>query len=157
MADRLIKLKMAEVILTIGMPGSGKSTWAESYCRAGGAIRINADKMRYLISGNESDQNCNGKVFENLKLMYRYLLDGGYSIVVDNLNCKIKDRKFWIEEAKIYKCKIKCVIFNTGIEVCWVRNCYRARTVPKHVLERFELNFEPPTLEEGFDIISYVN
>lgn len=35
-----------KAIVTIGIPCSGKSTWAEEYCKKTGALEINRDNIR---------------------------------------------------------------------------------------------------------------
>ena len=42
---------MKEVILTVGCPGSGKTTWAKEYARKNSGVIFNRDDMRLSMFG----------------------------------------------------------------------------------------------------------
>ena len=143
-----------KITLLCGNVGSGKSTYAFEFCRANpNTIRINADKMRYIVTGDESNMKCDGAVWASLERMAEYLLDSGFSLIIDNLNYHKKARKFWIGLAKKYFLKIDCVIINTPYDICIDRNKSRSRIVPEFVLEKVKNGWEEPTVEEGFNQI----
>lgn len=143
-----------KIILLTGWPASGKTTYAQSYCRANpNTIHINADKMRLIVAGDESNMKLDGVVWATLERMAEYLLISGYSLVIDNLNKNKKARKQWIKLAKQYLCSIECHKMLTPYGVCIERNSRRERKVPHFVYEKFATDFEEPALEEGFDKI----
>ncbi len=147
---------MNEVILTVGNVGSGKSTWSRELCDINKYIYLNADTLRGIITGDESDQTANGQVFRNLKLFFLYLLKTKHNILIDNLNYNQSNRRFWIENAKLNDYLVRAVVFRTPVGVCWARNAARERIVPRDVLEKVINNWEEPTTKEGFDSIQEI-
>ena len=83
-------------ILTRGIQGSGKSTWARKWVEEDPEhrIRINNDDIRnmlgpYWIPSRES-------IVSNTKLQTTlYAMRMGYDIVVDNMNLNPKEVKYW--------------------------------------------------------------
>ncbi|CAL9992741.1 polynucleotide kinase [Vibrio phage D484] len=40
-----------KVIVTVGVPASGKTTWAEQFCAKTGAVNVNRDDARQELFG----------------------------------------------------------------------------------------------------------
>ena len=41
---------MSKLILTVGIPGSGKSTWSQQYIRENpNTVRVNSDRLREML------------------------------------------------------------------------------------------------------------
>lgn len=85
-----------KLILTRGIQGSGKSTWARQWVEEDpeNRVRINNDDIRnmlgpYWIPSRES-------IVSNTKLQTTlYAMRMGYDIVVDNMNLNPKEVKYW--------------------------------------------------------------
>ena len=142
---------MKKIIVLIGIPGSGKSTYANSFKEKKGYIIFSSDEYRKILLGNEEDQSSNKFIFEKLRedvstLASNY--DG--DIIIDSTNISKRNRKCWIDIANKYNFKCVAVYFNVRIDECLRRISNRERKVPSHVLYRMNKNFEYPTYEEGF-------
>ena len=128
--------------ITVGISGSGKSRFAEFFCKATDVIELNADNYRKELGKGVNDQDINKVVFEEIdKAIVKYLA-GGYSVCVSNTNLhadKIKElaEKFPLNEVVVFFLKD-----SEDIELCWNRiqkdleNGKDRSNVPREVLER---------------------
>ena len=140
-------------IMLIGLPGSGKSTVAETYKALGYHIH-SSDEIREELSGDVNNQNINGLVFQTLHKRIMEDLSNGISCVYDATNISYKRRMSFLQEVhkKIF-CWKKAVVVATPDEVCLQQNEGRERTVPEEVLERMYRHFDPPYYYEGWNEI----
>ena len=128
--------------ITVGISGSGKSRFAEFFCKATDVIELNADNYRKELGKGVNDQDINKVVFTEIdKAIVKYLA-GGYSICVSNTNLhadKIKElaEKFPLNEVVVFFLKD-----SEDIELCWNRiqkdleNGKDRSNVPREVLEK---------------------
>ena len=152
------------VYMTVGAPGSGKSTWWEhstknGFFPDGKAIRINMDAIRKDLCGNEEDQSKNHIVAkiadQNLKSALAHKIP---IIIWDNTSARPRYRKSVVKEARKADYEVVVVWFDLPIETILERNSKRARVVPEDVVRRIynDIKKNPPTMDEGFDNIIYV-
>ena len=141
--------------MMIGLPGSGKSYFAEQL----NANVHSSDAIREEILGDVNDQNNNDKVFKELHKRIKNDLISGIDCVYDATNISAKYRIAFIRELKNIDCKKVCVIMATTYEDCKIRILNRERVVPVEVLNRMYKNFVPPYYYEGWDEIkiNYTN
>lgn len=99
------KLKQGSIIIiTMGLPGSGKSTWAREYCKTNPSfIRVNNDDIREELFGREF--NWTPKLEKQVKAVrterIKNAIKEGHGVIVDNthLNHKtVATLVHWIEE-----------------------------------------------------------
>lgn len=85
-----------KLILTRGIQGSGKSTWARKWVEEDPEhrIRINNDDIRNML-GVYWVTSREGLVSDIKKRAAQYAMDRNYDIVVDNMNLNPKEVKFW--------------------------------------------------------------
>lgn len=150
--------------ITVGISGSGKSRFAEFFCKATDVIELNADNYRKELGKGVNDQDINKVVFTEIdKAIVKYLA-GGYSICVSNTNLhadKIKElaEKFPLNEVVVFFLKD-----SEDIELCWnriqkdIENGKDRSNVPREVLEkqyqRYK-SFDKEKLSEVENIIMY--
>ena len=150
--------------ITVGISGSGKSRFAEFFCKATDVIELNADNYRKELGKGVNDQDINKVVFTEIdKAIVKYLA-GGYSVCVSNTNLhadKIKElaEKFPLNEVVVFFLKD-----SEDIELCWNRiqkdleNGKDRSNVPREVLEkqyqRYK-SFDKEKLSEVENIIMY--
>lgn len=142
-------------IMLVGVPGSGKSTFAESMLDYN-TKHITSDGIRKELYGDENCQDDHNRVFN---LMYERTLDAlknGYNVVYDATNITRKNRKSILDRLPAYVTK-ECVIVWAPIDVCIERDSIRERTVGKAVIEKMLRRFEAPFYDEGFDYITVQN
>jgi len=145
-----LKSSKPEIVLFVGYPAIGKSTFFYRHFAAIGYAHINQDKLG-------SRPKCLKAVEDSV--------ESGVSCVVDNTNRDMKTRKLYLDLAKRLGVSIKCVVFDGSMELAWHNNLYRAfcqpsslsqgsesirDLVPYAAFSSFRDNFEQPSTNEGF-------
>lgn len=140
-----------EMILLIGLPASGKSTWAKRYVtdRKFAAL-ISSDSIREELYGDETTQGDNNKIFSLVRERAEEALKEGKDVVIDATNMTIKDRSAYFDIAKTYGATVTGILFDTPVEECKRRNSKRDRVVPDFVYDKMLNRYEEPKLSEGF-------
>jgi predicted kinase len=141
------------VILAIGLPGSGKSSWFKRH----NITPLSSDLLRALLFDDATEQRFQDLVFSNLRSMLKARLIARRPInYVDATNLTPHERNSWIKLAKDYGYEVHAVFFDVPVEVCLERNQRRERVVAEDVMRRMAGKLRPPTFEEGFGKITVV-
>jgi predicted kinase len=141
------------VILAIGLPGSGKSSWFKRH----NITPLSSDLLRALLFDDATEQRFQDLVFSNLRSMLKARLIARRPInYVDATNLTPHERHSWIKLAKDYGYEVQAVFFDVPVEVCLERNQRRERVVGEDVMRRMAGKLRPPTFEEGFGKITVV-
>ncbi len=141
------------VVLAIGLPGSGKSSWF----KRNNISPLSSDLLRAILFDDPTEQRFQDLVFSNLRSMLKARLIARRPMnYVDTTNLTAHDRHGWIKLAKDYGYEVQAVFFDVPLEVCLERNQKRKRVVPDDVMHRMAGKMKPPTFEEGFSKITVV-
>jgi predicted kinase len=141
------------VVLTIGLPGSGKTTW---YKRRG-VTPLSSDLLRSLLFDDITEQRYQGLVFSTLRSLLRARLIAKMPWnYVDATNLSTHERKQWIKMAKSFGYEVQAVFFDVPLTVCLERNARRDRQVSDEVMHKMAERLKPPTFKEGFEKITVV-
>jgi predicted kinase len=141
------------VVLTIGLPGSGKTTW---YKRRG-VTPLSSDLLRTLLFDDITDQRYQGLVFSTLRSLLRARLIAKMPWnYVDATNLSPHERRQWIKMAKSFEYEVQAVFFDVPLAVCMERNSKRDRQVTDEVMQKMAERLRPPTFKEGFEKITVV-
>jgi predicted kinase len=141
------------VVLAIGLPGSGKSTWF----RRRGVTPLSSDMLRSILFDDITEQRYQGLVFSTLRSLLRARLIARMPWnYVDASNLSSHERRQWIKMAKGFGYEVHAVFFDVPLEVCLERNRRRERQVKEEVVQRMAAKLKPPTFEEGFNKITVV-
>jgi len=135
-----------KLIIMVGMPGSGKSTFAAKY---NNYMVVNQDKMGDRLKCLEA---------------FRKAAREGQNIIVDRCNINRLQRSIWIREAQRFGIKdINAVYLAVNPEVCVKRISERKNhpTIKENfsleknqeIVYNFTKTFEIPQIEEGFNKI----
>lgn len=148
---------MNKITMLIGLPGSGKSTWAVNYVteHPNENIQIySSDFYRLCMFGDENDQTHNNEVFTAMYKDIREAYAEGVDIIIDATNLSFKDRQRTRNSLKGIPID-SCVVFATPIETCIERDRTRQRTVGVGVIKRCACKFDMPTYDEFKEIVVY--
>ena len=148
-------IAITEFIMFVGLPASGKSTYAGKLKEQGYHIH-SSDVIREELTGDVNAQDKNTDVFTVLHKRVKDDLVDGISCVYDATNMCMKRRKAFLDEIKKYNCRKKCVLFVIPVEVCKERNANRERKVPDEVFDKMIKQFDAPMRYEGWDEIEVV-
>jgi predicted kinase len=141
------------VVLSIGLPGSGKSTWFKRH----NILPLSSDMVRILLFDDVTEQRYQDLVFSTLRAMLRArLLARRPSNYLDATNLSPHERRTWIKLAHDFGYEAHAVFFDVPPEICIERNRRRERNVPEDVMHRMAAKLRPPKFEEGFAKITVV-
>jgi predicted kinase len=141
------------VVLAIGLPGSGKSSWFKRH----NVTPLSSDLLRSLLFDDPTEQRFQDLVFSNLRSMLKARLIARRPMnYVDATNLTSHDRHSWIKLAKDFGYEVQAVFFDVPLEVCLERNRKRERVVGEDVLRRLASKMKQPSFEEGFSKITVV-
>jgi predicted kinase len=147
------RLPKGVVVLAIGLPGSGKSSWFKRH----NISPLSSDLLRALLFDDPTEQRFQDMVFSNLRSMLKARLIARRPMnYVDATNLTSHDRRGWIKLAKDYGYEVQAVFFDVPLDVCLERNRKRERVVSEDVMRRMASKQKPPTFEEGFSKITVV-
>jgi predicted kinase len=141
------------VVLAIGLPGSGKSSWFKRH----DVVPLSSDMVRSLLFDDVREQRFQDLVFSNLRSMLKARLIAKRPMnYVDATNLTPQERQHWIKLAKDYQYEVQAIFFDVPLDVCLERHQRRDRVVPEDVMRRMAAKLKPPTFEEGFAKITVV-
>ena len=141
------------VVLAIGLPGSGKSSWFKRH----NVAPLSSDMVRSLLFDDVREQRFQDLVFSNLRSMLKARLIAKRPMnYVDATNLTPQERQHWIKLAKDYNYEVHAVFFDVPLEVCIDRHHRRDRVVPEDMMRRMAAKLKAPSFQEGFAKITVV-
>lgn len=149
-----------EIILTIGLPGSGKSTYVNNnFIKPGISHQILClDDIR-LAMGDIFNRKTEDIIIAMHNVMARAFMERGLSIIIDSTNISKKVVSYWQELADEYGYSIKGIFFDTSVEECMRRKCGKNK-LTKEVYEKMYRQLEElkPEMEiyfNSFEVVKF--
>jgi predicted kinase len=135
-----------EVVILIGLPGAGKSTF---YRQRLASTHAHVSRDNFLNHRHPARRQA---------ALIEEALTGGRDVVVDNTNLRTVDRAPIIEAARRHGAQVVGYFFPPDVPGCRARN--RAREgrarVPDVAIHAGMKRLEPPSPDEGFDRLFHV-
>lgn len=142
---------MADVYVLCGIPGSGKSYWAQHHIKPGVAY-VSRDNIRFsLLKEGEDYFSHEDEVYHIMWDQINGALSDGRDVVVDQTSLNPKSRKYLIDHLTGYE-KLNAIWIDTPLETALKRNEMRCGLayVPSFVIHRMYKSFIEPSFKEGF-------
>jgi predicted kinase len=144
-------LARQRVVVLVGLPGSGKSTWLAQQ----GAAGLSSDAIRHWLADDETDQTIHWRVFLTLRFLLRQRLSIGRPLTyIDATSLTPEERRPYVRIAQSRGCDAEAVFFDVPLEICLARNARRSRVVPPAAMEMMAAKLVPPSTNEGFTRIT---
>jgi len=136
---------MPDLILTLGIPGCGKTTWTKDYVDAsqGKVVNINRDDLRWMLNNYKFANDIESLITDTRDHMTELALAGGKDVIWSDTNLNPKNRKRAVEIAQKFK-GTKVVIkdmTDVPLEVCIERNSKRPNPVPEKVIRQMHKTY----------------
>ncbi|KAF8243977.1 PNK3P-domain-containing protein [Wilcoxina mikolae CBS 423.85] len=148
--DPLFKTSgVQEIVIFVGSPGAGKSTFYRRYLEPLGYERVNQDTL---------------KTRDKCVRVARDFLSQAKSVAIDNTNPDVATRAIWTSLAKEQGVPIRCIYFTSPAELCQHNDAVRAfggelvnpekRTIlPGIAFSSYASRFSKPNEDEGFEVM----
>lgn len=152
----LATLDGQEVVLMVGIQGSGKSFFARNWF---------GRRCGYVVLSND---DLGGKADKTMTELKNVLAVGSMSCVLDNTHVDVNSRRKFVEVVRKFPgVGCRCFVMNTSFDQAKHNNVFRELVMPKgtrnHVkigeplMHSFKAKFQEPQLTEGFDQIVRVD
>lgn len=132
---------MSSIILTRGIPASGKSTWAKEWVAEDPAnrVRLNRDDLRAMIGVEGFDYSTEQLVTHLQQEGARKALKAGKSVVIDDTNLRAKYVREWFKIGSV-----EFRDFPIDLEEAIDRDETRENRVGEQVIRSFHQRFIAP-------------
>ena len=130
---------MRTIILTVGIPGAGKSTWTIQEMRKnpGRYKRINKDLMREMLDAGAFNPRNEKYIFEVREHMVEKALFAGYDVIVDDTNFSSKHWDSMCTVAqRVGDVTVVEKYFDISLKEALTRNVSRPNPVPEDVITK---------------------
>lgn len=147
---------MSKLIMLVGLPGSGKTTYAKNLIANDSSIvHYSSDAIREELYGDANIQGDANKVFRILHHRTKAALAEGKTVVYDATNVTRKNRKQLLNSIDKNVVKEAHVIW-APYEICIKRDSARTRSVGAAVISKFIHRWQSPFYDEGFDHVEVI-
>jgi predicted kinase len=160
---------MTKVYVMIGLPYSGKSTWARQQASKWKEADVLSTDVYIESWAATSDQTYNDVFCNKIKKATKYFkediddyVSGEYApveaIFIDQTNLSAAKRKSLVEKFSDSRFEKIAVVFNVSDETIKERRDQRiGKVISDDLIESMKARFEKPTFEEGWDAIMEID
>lgn len=149
-------MNKVKMVMLVGLPASGKSTYAKELADKNNMVVLSSDELRKELYGDINDMEHNENVFEELHRRLKVNLSNGKSVIFDATNLASKKRMNTLKKLDKIDCIKECHIIATPISECMKHDQRRDRSVGVNVINKMYMNFNTPYYFEGWDDIKIV-
>lgn len=132
-----MKKQNLKILILIGIPASGKTTWAKEYVRKHpDYVRVNRDDLRVML---KDSQVCENKIEDMITSLCHQVIDNALgkklNVIVDNTNLRVRYINEIIEKFK-YQADIEYQVFDISLSKAIERDNTREVKVGEGVIRK---------------------
>jgi len=147
--DQIKAIKGPKLVMMIGIPGSGKTTFAEELARAESYVLCSTDYLDPRLYKK-------GRMFERIDQQARNVVAMGRNIILDQTNLTRMHREARIANVPVHYTLIAVDLNGIELDAAIERVNNRSRRVPELVIRELFAGYQAPSISEGFDHIFQV-
>jgi predicted kinase len=158
-------MKNAKIILTVGIPASGKGTWRTKFlAEHPNYVCVSRDDFRYMLRDSGwLDYKGENLVTDLVNNAIVTAVKNKFNVIVDQTNVNLKYLPDFVDWCRNYG-DVEFQIFNITKEVAIERDANRERSVGKQVIEKmykqylelFDSNFDFSVRKKKVEIIKNI-
>lgn len=135
-----------KLIMTKGLPGSGKTTWAKQYQNDHKNYKVvNKDTLRFTLDDSKWSGLNEKFVLLTRDIIVLSALQHGFSVIIDDTNLAPKHELHLRELAKVYDAQFIVQDFTgVSLEACIAQDLKRLNSVGKDVIMKMYHQFLKP-------------
>lgn len=139
-----------KVLLNIGIPGSGKTTWTNDFlAKNPDWVKVARDDYRFMLRNQPFlEPKAENMISDMLIADARKALLTGYNVIVDNTNCKLSYINGFINELNDLA-DIDYRYFDTPLKTCIERDAIREKKVGETIVKKMHKDLS--ILVDSFD------
>jgi protein phosphatase len=145
--------KKCVLIILVGPPGSGKTTWGKDFANKNNMTYVSTDEIRGEIGKGEADQSVSAAAFGVAKQRVSQALSQGKHTMIDATSVNKKARKDWINMGRGHGAYVISVAFEVSTDELYRRDAQRPRHVGKEIIDRFVGKYQRPDTTEVDKVI----
>ena len=127
---------MGVLVITRGIPGAGKTTWAKAWvAEAPNRARVSRDDIRFMLFGRYADVDERA-VTKVANSMMRSLMFGGWDVVLDATNLNERHLENVRRLARHTGYTVEVRDFDVDVDEAIARDAARDRVVGADVIRR---------------------
>lgn len=141
-------------IMSVGIPGSGKSTMVREIAARLDIPVVSSDGTREKLTGDASDITQDALIPGVMDEETETILGAGESVIIDATHTNPEVRRLQVQKCRdLGAVAVIAFVCDVPLETAVERNEARERKVPRFVLDNkyAELVENPVTVEDGFD------
>lgn len=156
---------MQYVHVMMGLPGSGKTTWAKEKAKETGAMIISRDSIRHMLKhSHDYDSSSRGQeyVWDVSQFMIKTALQRKFDVILDQLSLTRKQRQGTLEFIREYAplalvTLVHCIEDKLNVQrrmnsdMAWGDEEYYV-----NLIKKLKSEVEEPTYDEGFDHVIHI-
>ena len=137
---------MQEVMITQGLPASGKTTYAKKQLKKGGWKRINKDDLRAMLDDGKWSKSNEKFVLLARDILMLNALREGYNVIIDDTNFAPKHIEH-IRQLVDRDVRVIIKVFDATVEECIERDLQRPKSVGAKVIRQMYNQYLKPKTE----------
>ena len=145
---------MTILCVLIGLPGSGKSTWARQIADRLNVVVVGSDEVRCEFQANGQNPLNGDAVFAEVERRARVLLQADRSVILDATHYRRRYRTYAIDLARQLSVPCVAVWFDTPLTEALRRNEWRTgdrfgeQRIPDDIIRDIAAHLDPPGKDE---------